>query len=500
MRKKIIILASIIFLVSALARFWPETKELQRVYVFDEKYYIAKAENYLVGRVFFSVHPPVSTLLMAAGIQLFTPHARSELSKQEHIPYFRLGEDAPYNLWSARFFPKLLGSFVPVLLFLFYLQFISFFRKKITSIDLWIGFLLGFMASLELSFIIESRYAHATQIMMFFMLLTFNMFFVYEKAKKYKKIVSFLLLGIVFGLALATKWYSFLILPSLLFLLVVAENKDNLFRKFLSALGKLSGLIIIALFTYLAVYMLHFSFFKEFKPNPKDSTIVNTLDWAIHDDIMKDTLSQNLFLKMRDQWFLTVMYQKNMAREGEGTSKWWAWPIMSKPFFFHGAFKSLSVQPYVQLIYFIGNIIVWFLSFLALLYVFLTLLSTALTRKLPRAEMVFIAILFLTNWVPYAFASIKLYLYHYIPALAFSLLAVGLLFSAVTNRFLVKPLFRYVIFIAILLSVSIVFFHFSPFVYYGRISILSLADRDILPWWDIVYVVASRFIPQSLEN
>jgi dolichyl-phosphate-mannose--protein O-mannosyl transferase len=92
----------------------------------------------------------------------------------------------PLNINGIRFFPKVFGSLVPILIFLITYEIIGRNRRKavldigratwkqivgeLLSPKYSVPLLTGMFAALENSFILESRYALLSQILIFFML------------------------------------------------------------------------------------------------------------------------------------------------------------------------------------------------------------------------------------------------------------------------------------------------------------------------------------------
>ncbi len=131
----------VILLLSAGLRFWG--LERFNTLVFDEVYYAKFANNYLTGTPFFDGHPPLSKYIIAASIWIaeqlqLGPNVGNDLAGT-----FR-------TTWSYRWSAALTGSFIPI---------VGTELVRQVSRNQRLALLVGGFMALDGLFLVESRYA-----------------------------------------------------------------------------------------------------------------------------------------------------------------------------------------------------------------------------------------------------------------------------------------------------------------------------------------------------
>lgn len=144
-----------LLLLSLALRFWGLSRF--NTLVFDEVYYVKFAHNYLTQTPFFDGHPPLSKYLIAIGIWIGS-----------QLPF---GQDsvnslagAPYSTWSYRWLNAFTGSLIPLV--------VAGIAYQLTSRRSY-AFVAGAFATLDGLFLVESRYALNNVYLVLFGLLGF---------------------------------------------------------------------------------------------------------------------------------------------------------------------------------------------------------------------------------------------------------------------------------------------------------------------------------------
>ncbi|WP_282937203.1 glycosyltransferase family 39 protein [Paenibacillus sp. RC67] len=116
-------------------------------------------------------------------------------------------------------------------------------------------------------------------------------------------------------------------------------------------------------------------------------------------------------------------YQKQMFEyhsQLKGThpfsSSWWQWPVMSRPVWYYGASELPAGQ--ISSIVAIGNPLVWWVGFLAILMFLFNMVKTR------NATVIFIVIAFFSQYIPWMFVPRMTFIYHYFGMVPFSILAI----------------------------------------------------------------------------
>nr|WP_290224509.1 phospholipid carrier-dependent glycosyltransferase [Trichocoleus desertorum] len=178
-----------IFLLAIALRFWGLSRF--NTLVFDEVYFATFANNYLIQKPFFDGHPPLGKYLIAIGIWL-----------ANQTPW---GADAVKNSltgsllspFSYRWLNALVGSFIPLIV-----MGIAYQLTRRRSYAL----IAGFLSTLDGLFLVESRYALVNVYLISFGLL--GQWFVLRSLERRgaKRWWWLILAGISFGASAAIKW------------------------------------------------------------------------------------------------------------------------------------------------------------------------------------------------------------------------------------------------------------------------------------------------------
>ena len=187
MKTKTIIL--LLFLLGLFLNFYRIQKP--NYLIFDEKYFAVFASDYFINRQYFDIHPPFPKLAIAFSAKIFNydDYLKDNPAIEREDKNFG---KAP--LVGFRFFPSLLGSLLPVLIFLI-AQKLGF--KKIFSLT------AALIIAFENSLIIQSSFALIDIFMIFFGLLSFYFILLFKQTET-SKFFIFSLISIAF--CISSKW------------------------------------------------------------------------------------------------------------------------------------------------------------------------------------------------------------------------------------------------------------------------------------------------------
>ncbi len=160
--------------------------------VFDEVHFGKFVSAYFTSKFYFDIHPPLGKLLIAAWVKLSGVNPVFSFEK--------IGELIPaQTLASLRFLPSLTGALF-VLAFSWLAYLIS--RSKNTAL------IAGFLILLDNAILVQSKFILVDIFLLFFEILTFCFFFLWQKQKSFSWRWWFFLFltALFFGLTISVKW------------------------------------------------------------------------------------------------------------------------------------------------------------------------------------------------------------------------------------------------------------------------------------------------------
>ena len=362
--------------------------------VFDEVHFGGFVNNYLGDHAyFFDIHPPHAKLLIAGVAALGGYRGEQPIKDLDQAI-----EKAPTAL--LRFVPALAGILLPLVLFALLLQ---------LGASPLAAFLGGLAGALDNALLLQTRIIALDGILL---LGTFGGLSAVLAARsaptRGRRSAFALLAGALAGLAAGTKFTGLAALPVLGAVLAAPllprPSWESLRRAASLSVWVATGVVIV----YGAGWILHFALLTE--PGPGYVWAVPTGDFLV------DTIRIH-GLMLASNYGLTAPHPY--------ASGWWSWPLMLRPVFYwnHDA----------AALYFVGNPAVWWGTTLGLLLVLGNAVLLRVTElRLPGRASIWPRLL----WLPllgYAIALVPLmripralFLYHYLTALLFALLAVVL--------------------------------------------------------------------------
>lgn len=403
--------------------FFGQPKEV----VFDEPFFGDFAQDYLKGEYFFDIHPPLGKMLIAGTAKLmgYDHYHSYEPNNNEY--------DTNDYLF-LRLLPLIAGIFLGPLLYLV-AKAMNFSEKA--------SFLVGFFISVDTALIMQSRFILLDTLLLFFGFLGILYFLKYKKGFSARHLAA---AGFFAACAVSIKWtgLSFLGIIMLFYLLSLIKSG----KRKINLIGGIFSLIVIPIVFYFFAFTLHFWLLNKTGSGAYTHTpeFQKTLVGSVYEnDNDPDIKPLGYFGKFIEENSLMYSVNKEMADTHAYSSKWYSWPFLREPIFY---WRSSAEKRNVEM-YLIGNPVVWWSGFIAAL-ITLGLFSAKVISKLKylwkiqlkwsfsflRLEFapLFILTGFFVNWVPFAFIHRFMLIYHYFPALVFSVLALGYIIDKITNN------------------------------------------------------------------
>jgi dolichyl-phosphate-mannose--protein O-mannosyl transferase len=366
---------------------------------FDEIYFVRTAEQYLNLQYPYEwTHPPLGKLIQAAGIAV-------------------MGFD-PFG-W------RMMGViFATLMIALAYL-----IGKEL--LGTWIGgFTTAFLVTFDFMHFTMARMGTADTYVVFFSLASQLFFLIYLKGvlkDSWKTSVIPLFLSVLFfALGFSTKWvvlYGFvgeLALLVTLRLSEVVKLKGNLSAKVYAFLDRPYSAVVAFILIAIGVYFLTY----------------------IPDMIIGRSFTD--VLSLQGSMF---EYHSRLTATHAFSSPWYSWPLLFDPI--NGNvhvplyLESASVFENRSTIVLMGNPVIWWIGFAAIVIVSAVIVNHVYSKKFTLRDHlpeVFLAVLFFFQWLPYVLISRVVFIYHFYVNMPFLCLASAFFISKYWRRKRVKIL------------------------------------------------------------
>jgi len=397
--------------------------------VFDEVHFGKFITGYGTGEYFFDVHPPLGKLMIAgiAGLAGVSPsHA-----------FYRGG--APYlnnsYLW-LRLWPGLFGSLLVPLIYLLTLR-IS--RSRVAAA------FAGLFVLLDNALLVESKFILLDVFLLLFGFLAIYLFWQSKLFFRDGKWRWWAACGsaIAAGLCVSIKWTGLgfwgllLLFSSAILARQILKRETGRVQIIFVTLM----LVVVPLVLYVAFFYIHFALLPN--PGPGNHLMTSRFASSQANGFPVRDFAANLWELHRKMLSVHV----SMFDHPYG-SVWCTWPLMIRPLLYWQGSVAVghgSVTP--ARIYLLGNPIIWVICTL-LTAIFLLSFTFRITTKGLRLWLtwpslgtnasrkenhgntdVFLAIGYLVNWLPFAFISRVMFLYHYLTALIFSIIIASIMLA-----------------------------------------------------------------------
>jgi dolichyl-phosphate-mannose-protein mannosyltransferase len=420
--------------------------------VADEVHYGRFALAYLRHEFVFDIHPPLGRLLLWA--------TAWSAGLDPKFSFTAIGVPFPDSSYLVlRLLPRLAGTLLPVLIYGVAIE---------LRMSRWTALVVGLLVAIDNALIVISRFA---LIDVFILLFGYTALLSYLIAARLNSWAWLTAAAVAAGCAFSVKW------TGLAFLLIIGTLQmiKCLFDRSASSFGKTMILCIVPIGVYIGTFAVQFALldhsgrYDAFMSPGFQTTLIGS-PYAQRKD--EYTFSEvDKFVELNSK-----MYQYASQVTGHPySSKWYTWPLMMRGMFFwteRGPTEGASI-------YLLGNPIIWWASSYAILFLlvnFTPKIPALIARTKPppadRSELIII-FGYLANLLPFIGVSRVLFLYHYLPALIFAILAIGLLLDRVERKWVVGT---------VLLAAS-----GCGFVYFASLTYgfsLSNAAMDRVLWFD----------------
>lgn len=342
---------------------------------FDEIYYVRTAQEYLSLREPTEwTHPPLGKLIIAAGIQLFS--------------FSPFGWRLPGVIFSTLMIP------------IIYIFGLMMFKTRFAAT------LSAYLIAFDFMHFTMGRISTIDTYLVYFMLVSSFFFYLNFETMhmKSKPNFKFIFLGILFFyLAFSVKWTAVYGLIGQLILILSAAFTGSLgsmkdlittFKSFLKPLLVILSFLLVGSSVYFATFIPYTMIGHDLKD-------IYNVQWAM------------------------FSYHSELKATHPFSSDWWSWPAIMKPLWLYN--KQLPLGE-VSTITAMGNPMIWWFG--------LPIILLALWRGIKNKEwsLLFIGVIYMFQWFPYAFISRSLFIYHYYPNVPILALATaGIMSRSWTN-------------------------------------------------------------------
>jgi dolichyl-phosphate-mannose-protein mannosyltransferase len=420
--------------------------------VFDEVYFPVDAYNDVKGIElcrptsidcrfnYFDPEPPLAKMFIAAGEWGYGWYrAQFEGAKGDYI-------DLGFNTFGWRIAACIFGILCVPMMYLF-------------ARRLWPNRLFALAAAVLVCFdgmfFIQSRIGMIDIFPIFFILLAYFLYLVHIQSRTPRaSVISLLLLGIVLGIGIASKWIVLAAFASIVFLLVMRAVRRAVTIRIGSSSnpiwewGKGEGPAVaggvhwptylgLALIALVAIpLVIYVASWYPFFARGQFHTLAALIDYQ------KSSFE----------------YHAHLTATHPYGSPWWSWPLLSRPVLYYAEYTGLGVdrftgQPLVGWMADLGNPWIWWTS----LPCVLSLPYFIIRHKSFAATLILLG--FITQYLPWSQISRVIFMYHMFGGLIFMILALAFVLAQIAERVPVRG--RRVLAVHLAIAVSF-FLYFYP--------------------------------------
>lgn len=366
----------------------------------DEIYFSQYISAYFTHHFYFDTHPPLGKLLVAAFAALwdFQPiglDVKWDASFSDH------------NAEILRFLPALAGALLPAAV-------LSLAREF--GLTLRYALFAACFVLLDNALIAHARFIYFDNFLLLFGIAALTLLL---RALRQPSSLQFLAVGLLLGMACAVKWtaLSFVLIAGLRMLWGLWTRALPSWLWWRHAAAVAVGMSA----TYLAVFYIHFALLTL--PGPGDGFMPPAFQQSLQTHARGETMPAAApgFL----QNFIDTQREMLRANERVGAdhpygSRWWQWPLMWKPIYYLRV-PSSSDGSADSHTYSLGNMVVWSSAGLTMAFAFIRI-GPQIARRENDAVLSWLLAAYLLSWLPFVLIARVMFLYHYFPALIFSIL------------------------------------------------------------------------------
>jgi dolichyl-phosphate-mannose-protein mannosyltransferase len=376
--------------------------------VFDEIYFPRFALAYLDGSWYFDLHPPLAKLLLGGTAWL--------LGLDPSFSYATNGLPFPDPSYALLRLPvHATGVLLPLVLY-------GIAREL--QLSVFAATVVGLLAALDNALLAITRIAVTDG---FLLLFGFAALWAYLR---HRRTGSWLLLGaaaLMAGAALAVKWTGL----SFIGLIAVLEGVRLLRERRPAGLARLALVALLPAAVYVGSFAVHFALLDRVgreAPTGLSPAFLATLQ-GTPQAADPNQRRAGFVERLVEIHHVIANTQRTLAARHQYASRWYDWPFMMRSVDYWAQYHENSLSR----IFLIGNPAVWWATGYAILYLlvnFVPKLPALLARTQPPPagfpELLVVGS-YLANMLPFVPIRRVMFLYHYLPALCFALLGLGLL-------------------------------------------------------------------------
>ncbi len=420
--------------------------------VFDEVHFGKFVSGYFTGEYFFDIHPPLGKLLISA--MGFIGGFRPGFS------FSNIGEKFSDNsyMW-LRMLPALAGIILPIVIYLLALE-IGFSR--------FASFGAGLFILLENSLQTQSLFILLDSFLLFFGFLGLYLYFL---ARRKKSFAVFIFSSLNLAFAASVKWTGISFLGLVLIIEIVKAVQIKILPKQL--LHKLFVFVFLPVAVYFLIFWVHL--FLLPKSGPGDAFMPVSFQKSLINNRHKNVGSikeSGIFKKIAELNLEMYKSNRRLSASHPYSSKWYSWPFMTRPVYYWNKVENAKEAR----IYFFGNPLIYWMSTVGILILLFNLFGSLFKGK--RETVFMISGGYLLNFLPFIGIGRVMFLYHYLSALIFAILAFVFLLDRIGN-----PKKKKTAFAVFLIASLVVFIYFSPLTYGLPLTQEQYNSRVWLPSW-----------------
>ena len=354
---------------------------------FDEIYHARTAKEYIDGEYSYeNTHPPLGKVFISLGIRIF---GMNPFGWRIAGALFGIAMLPFLYLFGKRMLKKSWLATAVTLLFAF--DFMHFTQTRIATIDVFITFFV---------------------ILMYYFMYRYSQMSFYDTSLQ-KTFRPLALCGISMGLGVASKWtgvYAGLGL-AVIFFIVLYER----FREYQYAKAHINGA---------TGEIVHKEVVKKFPEYTKKTLLFCCLVFVVIPVCIyllsylpfDDKSGAGLLTQMINNQKTMFGYHSQLVSEHSFSSKWYQWPIMTRPIWYYSGRVSDILYEGISAF---GNPLVWWVGIPAFMYI----IYLAIANDDRNAR--FMALGYLAQYLPWVFISRTTYIYHYFPSVPFVVMMIG---------------------------------------------------------------------------
>ena len=432
--------------------------------VFDEVHFGKFVAAYSTSQYYFDIHPPLGKLVIAGFVKLTGTNPVFNFEK--------IGENLPTDsLFAMRFLPAFFGA-----LFVLAIAWLAWLISRNKTVAL----LAGFLILLDNAVLVQSKFILVDIFLIFFEVLTLCFFFLWQRQKSFgAKWFSYLFLtAIFFGLTISIKWTGVAtigIIGVVLFAKIfskklrdylenplsvipashqvrgelrrepetpsslsvkgggegfslkpVSRFKAGTTKRISEAILSLITILFIGFIIYLLPFYLHFRLLQN--SGPGDAFMSQLFQQELkygRENVYQPLNFWQKFIELNKTMYTA---NANISSKHPFGSKWYSWPVNSKPVYYWNQESFDGLPGRKAKIYLSGNPVLWWLATFAVIFAIFGLLTK---KGRSRLSPIFYILLlgYFANLLPFIFITRVAFLYHYLPSSLYAILILSLLLT-----------------------------------------------------------------------